>query len=46
MPPREQLTLEHIREARRIFGYRVGDIAAHYGVSERTLERWLAATAA
>ncbi len=42
MPRREQLTLEHVRQARRIFGYRIGEIAAHYGVGERALQKWLA----
>jgi len=42
LPPREALTLEHVRQARRIFGYRIGEIAAHYGVGERALQRWLA----
>ncbi len=50
-PPREDLlpslgkvTRDHVRQAMRIFGYEIDEIAADYQVSVRTLYRWLASS--
>jgi len=42
LPPRNALTRHHVDQAIRIFGYTHEEIAAHYGVSSRTLNRWIA----
>jgi REP element-mobilizing transposase RayT len=42
LPPPDELTRAHVRHACRIFGYRVPEIAAYYGVSQSTFARWLA----
>jgi REP element-mobilizing transposase RayT len=42
LPRRDELTREHVKHAVRIFGYTYDEIARHYGVSLRTLQRWLA----
>ena len=43
LPVLESITWDHVRQAMRIFGYAFDEIARHYGVSVRTLYRWLAA---
>ncbi len=46
LPARVGLTRLHLTQAADIFGYRAEEVAAHYGVSMRTLSRWLAAAGA
>ena len=43
IPARSELTRTHVRQAVKLFGYAVEDVARHYAVSVRTLSRWLAA---
>jgi REP element-mobilizing transposase RayT len=42
LPSIRDLTREHVAQAVRIFGYAIEEIAAYYGVSVRTLYRWVA----
>jgi hypothetical protein len=44
LPARAELTRLHLEQADSIFGYTAEQVAGHYGVSVRTLSRWLAAT--
>jgi REP element-mobilizing transposase RayT len=41
LPSADQLTAEHVRHARQVYGYTVDEIAAHYERSARTMKRWL-----
>jgi REP-associated tyrosine transposase len=43
LPPRHELTRDHVKHAVRIFSYTHEEVARHYGVSLRTLQRWLRA---
>ena len=42
LPPLREVTRRHVVQAVGIFGYSHEDIAGHYRVSVRTLNRWLA----
>jgi putative transposase len=42
LPPRAEVTRRHVQEAIGIFGYTYDEIAGHYGVTTRSLRRWLA----
>ncbi len=42
MPDLQRITRAHVRHAHEVFGYSPDEIARHYGVSPRTLRRWLA----
>jgi hypothetical protein len=42
LPPRADLTRVHVRQAIAIFGYTDEELARYYGVSVRTLYRWIA----
>ena len=46
LPAADDLTPEHVRHAREIYGYSVHEIAGHYGRSARTMKRWLTRRAA
>ncbi len=43
LPSSSRLAREHVRHAREMFGFTAPEIAAHYGTSARTIQRWLAA---
>ncbi len=43
LPSPEQLTDEHVRHARQVYGFTLDEIAEHYERTARTLQRWLAA---
>ena len=42
LPPRRVVTREHVTQAIKVFGYTHAEIARHYRVTSRTLNRWLA----
>ncbi len=41
LPAAHHLTEQHVRHARDIYGYTVGEIASHYGRTAQTMRRWL-----
>jgi REP element-mobilizing transposase RayT len=43
LPSPEQLTDQHVRHAREVYGFTLDEIAEHYDRTARTLHRWLAA---
>ncbi len=42
LPSAANLTPEHVRHAREIYGYTLHEIARHYGRTAQTIARWLA----
>jgi hypothetical protein len=43
LPSPDQLTDQHVRHAREVYGFTLDEIAEHYDRTARTLHRWLAA---
>jgi REP element-mobilizing transposase RayT len=41
LPRADELTPEHVRHAREIYGFTVHDIASHYDRTAQTMKRWL-----